>query len=44
MLKDAVVVPLVDTITYNAKRAQVEGDYLDALGSYVYLNDVVLKK
>ena len=44
VLKDAVVVPLVDTITYNAKRAQVEGDYLDALGSYVYLNDAEIKK
>lgn len=44
VLKDAVVVPLVDTITYNAKRAQVEGDHLDALGSYVYLNDVEIKK
>ncbi len=40
VLKDAVVVPLVDTVTNNAKRASVTGDILDALASYVYLYDV----
>ena len=40
VLKDAVVVPLVDTVTHNAKSAKVHDDYIDALGSYVYLNDV----
>jgi peptide/nickel transport system substrate-binding protein len=40
VLKDAVVVPLVDTVTNNAKRASVTGDVLDALASYVYLYDV----
>jgi peptide/nickel transport system substrate-binding protein len=44
VLKDAVVVPLVDTITHNAKRAEVQGDVLDALASYVYLYDVQIKK
>lgn len=43
VLKDAVVVPLVDTIARNAKRASVVGDHLDALGSYVYLNDVRIR-
>jgi peptide/nickel transport system substrate-binding protein len=44
VLRDAVVVPLVDTIARNAKRAEVAGDYLDALGSYAYLNDVRLMR
>jgi peptide/nickel transport system substrate-binding protein len=44
VLKDAVVVPLVDTVTHNAKRAEVQGDYLDALASYVWLYDVQIKK
>jgi len=44
VLKDAVVVPLVDTVTHNAKRAEVTGDYLDALASYVWLYDVQIKK
>jgi peptide/nickel transport system substrate-binding protein len=39
VLKDAVVVPLVDTLTYNGKRANVRGDHLDALASYVWLYD-----
>jgi len=39
VLADAVVVPLVDTLTHNAKRAEVSGEHLDALGSFVYLND-----
>lgn len=44
VLKDAVVVPLIDTVTHNAKRAEVQGDYLDALASYVWLYDVQIKK
>ena len=44
VLKDAVVVPLVDTLTHNAKRAEVQGDIIDALASYVYLYDVQIKK
>jgi peptide/nickel transport system substrate-binding protein len=44
VLKDTVVVPLVDTVTHNAKRAEVTGDYLDALASYVWLYDVQIKK
>ncbi|HEV7663734.1 MAG TPA: ABC transporter substrate-binding protein [Chloroflexota bacterium] len=44
VLKDAATVPLVDTIVYNAKRAEVQGETLDALASYVWLNDVQLKQ
>ena len=44
VLKDTVVVPLVDTVVHNAKRAEVQGDYLDALASYVWLYDVQIKK
>ena len=44
VLKDAVVVPLVDTLVYDAKRAEVQGETLDALASYVWLYDVQIKK
>ncbi len=44
VLRDAVVVPLVDTITYNAKRAEVSGDVLDALASYVWMYDVQVRR
>ncbi len=44
VLKDTAIIPLVDTIVYNAKRAEVQGEILDALASYVYLNDVQLKR
>jgi peptide/nickel transport system substrate-binding protein len=44
VLKDAVVVPLVDTLVYNAKRAEVQGEVLDALASYVWIYDVQVKK
>ena len=44
VLRDAVVVPLVDTLTYNAKRAEVQGDMIDALASYVWLYDVQVGK
>lgn len=40
VLKDLVVVPLVDTVTYDAKRAEASGETLDALASYVWLYDV----
>ena len=39
MLEDAVTIPLADSITYNAKRANLEGDFLDFLASYVWMND-----
>ena len=39
-----MVVPLVDTMTHNAKRAEVQGDVIDALASYVWLYDVQIKK
>ena len=44
VLKDTAVVPLVDTLIYNAKRAEVQGEILDALASYVWLYDVQIKK
>ena len=44
VLKDLVVVPLVDTVTYDAKRAEVTGETLDALASYMWLYDVQIKK
>jgi peptide/nickel transport system substrate-binding protein len=44
VLKEAVVVPLVDTLVYDAKRAEVQGEVLDALASYIWLYDVQLKK
>ncbi|HLZ31665.1 MAG TPA: ABC transporter substrate-binding protein [Chloroflexota bacterium] len=44
VLKDAVIVPLVDTLTYDAKRAEVTGETLDALASYMWLYDVQIKK
>jgi peptide/nickel transport system substrate-binding protein len=44
VLKDMVVVPLVDTLTYDAKRAEVQGEVLDALASYIWLYDVQIKK
>jgi peptide/nickel transport system substrate-binding protein len=39
VLEDAVVVPLVDTITYNAKQTKLADEYLDFLASYVWMND-----
>jgi peptide/nickel transport system substrate-binding protein len=44
VLKDLVVVPLVDTLTYDAKRAEVTGETLDALASYMWLYDVKVGK
>jgi peptide/nickel transport system substrate-binding protein len=44
VLSDAVVVPLVDTITYNAKRTEVGGDAIDALASYVWMYDVQVRR
>jgi peptide/nickel transport system substrate-binding protein len=39
VLNDAVVVPLVDSITYNAKRKTLKDEHLDFLASYVWMND-----
>jgi len=39
VVEDAVVIPLADSITYNAKRANLKGDFLDFLASYVWWND-----
>lgn len=32
------VIPLVDTVTYNAKASRMQGDVIDFLASYVFLN------
>jgi peptide/nickel transport system substrate-binding protein len=39
LLDEAVTIPLGDSITYNAKRSNLEGDFLDFLASYVWMND-----
>jgi len=39
LLDDAVTIPLADSITYNAKQKRLQGDVLDFLASYVWLND-----
>ncbi len=44
LLKQAVVVPLGDPVTFDVKRAEVQGDWLDALAGYTYMNDCWLKK
>ena len=39
VLQDAVVIPLADSITYNAKQKRLQGEKLDFLASYVWMND-----
>jgi peptide/nickel transport system substrate-binding protein len=39
VLEDAVVIPLADSITYNAKQTNLKGEILDFLASYVWMND-----
>ncbi len=39
VVEDAITIPLADSITYNAKRASLQGDFLDFLASYVWWND-----
>ncbi len=39
VLEDAVTIPMADSITYNAKQKKLQGDFLDFLSSYVWLND-----
>jgi peptide/nickel transport system substrate-binding protein len=39
VLDDAVVIPLVDSIVYNGKQKKLQGDFLDFLASYVWMND-----
>ena len=36
---DAIVLPLADSITINAKAKKLQGDFLDYLASYVWMND-----
>lgn len=38
VLNDVATIPTVDTVVYNAKAASVEGEVLDFLASYVWLN------
>jgi peptide/nickel transport system substrate-binding protein len=42
VLQDAVTIPLVDSLVYQAKRTNVQGEILDYLASYVWMNDVQL--
>lgn len=39
VLDEAATIPLADSVTYNAKRSNLEGDFLDFLASYVWMND-----
>ena len=39
VLEDAVVIPLADSVTYNAKQKRLQGEKLDFLASYVWMND-----
>jgi peptide/nickel transport system substrate-binding protein len=39
VVQDAITIPMADSITYNAKRANLQGDFLDFLASYVWWND-----
>jgi peptide/nickel transport system substrate-binding protein len=43
VLNDLATIPLTDSITYNAKSANLEGDVLDYLASYVWLNSAQFK-
>ena len=38
VLNDGATIPLADSITYNAKASNVQGEVLDFLASYVWLN------
>jgi peptide/nickel transport system substrate-binding protein len=38
VLEEAVVIPLADSITYNAKQTRLQGEILDFLASYVWMN------
>jgi peptide/nickel transport system substrate-binding protein len=38
VLNDGATIPLADSITYNAKAGNVQGEVLDFLASYVWLN------
>ena len=43
VVNDVATIPLHDSITYNAKTANLEGDVLDFLASYVWLNSAKFK-
>jgi len=38
VLEEAVTIPLVDSVVYNAKQTRLQGEVLDYLSSYVWLN------
>ena len=38
VLEEAVTIPLVDSVVFNAKQTRLQGDILDYLASYVWLN------
>jgi peptide/nickel transport system substrate-binding protein len=39
VLEEAVTIPLVDSVVYNAKRTNLQGEVLDYVASYVWMND-----
>jgi peptide/nickel transport system substrate-binding protein len=39
VVQDGVTIPLADSITYNAKAKKLQGEVLDFLASYVWMND-----
>jgi peptide/nickel transport system substrate-binding protein len=39
VLEEGVTIPLADSIVYNAKQTRLQGEFLDYLASYVWMND-----
>ena len=39
VLEEAVTIPLADSVVYNAKQRRLQGEILDYLASYVWMND-----
>jgi peptide/nickel transport system substrate-binding protein len=39
VLEEGVTIPLADSIVYNAKQTSLQGEFLDFLASYVWMND-----
>jgi peptide/nickel transport system substrate-binding protein len=44
VLKEAITIPLIDSVSHHAKRAEVDGEHLDALASYVWLYDAQVRR
>jgi len=39
VLEEAITLPLADSVVYNAKQTRLQGEILDYLASYVWMND-----